>query len=103
MMCKECTDDRKDKPRSWAWRSSVAPRRPRAGRVEGSKILDPENSRNYTLRLHASRAAKEMVVAQAVVHTQTWTRVRQGTGHSLRRARSDHQQKGKRKPCPDFK
>ncbi len=65
--------------RCWAWKSSVAPRRPSGKDVwEGGKILDPENGRNYTLRLTPIEGGKKLEVRGSIGpfgSTQTWIRI----------------------------
>ena len=60
-MCKECTDDRKDKP-VLGLEIIRAQEGRRRDVWEGGKILDPENGRNYTLRLTPIEGGKKLEV-----------------------------------------
>jgi uncharacterized protein (DUF2147 family) len=76
--CDECKDDRKDKP-------MVGLEIIRGGKKavdkdlwEGGKILDPENGREYTLRLTPIESGKKLEVRGSFGpfgRTQTWVRV----------------------------
>jgi hypothetical protein len=58
-VCDECTDDRKDKPVLGLEIIRGAKKAEGKDVWEGGKILDPENGRDYTLRLtRPSRAAR---------------------------------------------
>ena len=78
--CNLCTDDRKDKPK-------IGMEIIRGGQQvdgkavwEGGKILDPENGKNYSLRLTPIDGGKKLEVrgyigAPMLGRTQTWIRV----------------------------
>ena len=77
-VCTECSDDRKDKP-------LVGLEIIRGAKIvevkdvwESGKILDPENGKNYTLRLTPIDSGKKLEVRGSVFgigRTQTWVRV----------------------------
>ena len=81
-LCKECSDDRKDKPllgleiiRGAKKAEGKDPAQPV---WEGGKILDPENGRNYTLRMTPIEGGKKLEVRGSFGpfgRTQTWVRV----------------------------
>jgi uncharacterized protein (DUF2147 family) len=76
--CDECTDDRKGKPVDGL--EIVRGARKAADRDvwEGGKILDPENGREYTLRMTPVDGGKRMEVRGSIGpfgRTQTWVRV----------------------------
>lgn len=76
-LCVECSDDRKDKP--LLGMEIIRGARKGDGTVwEGGKILDPENGRNYTLRMTPIEGGKKLEVRGSFGpfgRTQTWTRV----------------------------
>ena len=77
-VCKECTDDRKDKPVLGL--EIIRGAKKPDGKVvwEGGKILDPENGRNYTLRLTPIEGGKKLEVRGSIGpfgRTQTWIRI----------------------------
>jgi uncharacterized protein (DUF2147 family) len=81
-LCKECSDDRKDKPLiglELIRGAKKAEGKDSAQPVwEGGKILDPENGRNYTLRLTPIEGGKKLEVRGSIGpfgRTQTWVRV----------------------------
>lgn len=77
-VCKECTDDRKDKPVLGLEIIRGAKKADGKDVWEGGKILDPENGRNYTLRLTPTEGGKKLEVRGSFGpfgRTQTWTRV----------------------------
>ncbi|MFY3386010.1 DUF2147 domain-containing protein [Paracidovorax sp. MALMAid1276] len=81
-VCKECSDDRKDKPLvglEIIRGARKAEAKDAAQPVwEGGKILDPENGRNYTLRMTPIEGGKKLEVRGSVGpfgRTQTWIRV----------------------------
>ena len=81
-LCKECSDDRKDKPLlglEIIRNAKKADGKDAAQPVwEGGKILDPENGRNYTLRMTPTEGGKKLEVRGSFGpfgRTQTWTRV----------------------------
>jgi len=76
--CTECTDDRKDKPMLGL--EIIRGAKKAAGKDvwEDGKILDPENGKNYTLRLTPIEGGKKLEVRGSVFgigRTQTWVRV----------------------------
>jgi len=77
-VCKECTDDRKDKPIVGLEIIRGAKKVDGKDLWEGGKILDPENGKNYTLRLTPIEDGKKLDVRGSVLgigRTQTWVRV----------------------------
>ena len=77
-VCKECDDDRKDKPLLGLEIIRGAKKAEGKDVWEGGKILDPENGRNYTLRLTPTEGGKKLEVRGSFGpfgRTQTWTRV----------------------------
>ena len=81
-LCKECSDDRKDKPLQGLEiirNAKKADGKDAAQPVwEGGKILDPENGRNYTLRMTPIEGGKKLEVRGSFGpfgRTQTWVRV----------------------------
>lgn len=76
--CDECTDDRKDKPMVGLEIIRGAKRTEGKDVWEGGKILDPENGRDYTLRLTPVDGGKKLDVRGSFGpfgRTQTWVRV----------------------------
>lgn len=76
--CKECTDDRKDKPILGLEIIRGAKKAEGRDVWEGGKILDPENGREYTLRLTPIEGGKRLEVRGSIGpfgRTQTWVRV----------------------------
>ena len=76
--CDECTDDRKGKPKLGM--EIIRGTKKTDGKEvwEGGKILDPENGKNYTLRLTPIESGKKLEVRGAIGpfgRTQTWERV----------------------------
>jgi uncharacterized protein (DUF2147 family) len=76
--CDECKDDRKDKP--IVGLEIIRGARKAEGKDvwEGGKILDPENGREYTLRLTPIEGGKKLEVRGSFGpfgRTQTWVRV----------------------------
>ena len=76
--CDECTDDRKGKPKLGM--EIIRGARKTEGKEiwEGGKILDPENGKNYTLRLMPIESGKKLEVRGSIGpfgRTQTWERV----------------------------
>ena len=76
--CDECTDDRKDQPMLGL--EVIRNARKAEGRDvwEGGRILDPENGRNYTLRLTPIEGGKKLEVRGSFGpfgRTQTWVRL----------------------------
>ncbi|WP_298214189.1 DUF2147 domain-containing protein [Acidovorax sp.] len=81
-VCNECTDDRKGKPivgLEIIRGAKKAEGKDAAQPVwEGGKILDPENGRNYTLRMTPIESGKKLEVRGSIGpfgRTQTWIRV----------------------------
>ena len=76
--CTECTDDRKDKPMIGLEIIRGAKKVDGKDVWEDGKILDPENGKNYTLRLTPVEGGKKLEVRGSVFgigRTQTWVRV----------------------------
>ena len=77
-LLKECDDDRKDKPLLGLEIIRGAKKAEGKDVWEGGKILDPENGRNYTLRLTPTEGGKKLEVRGSIGpfgRTQTWQRV----------------------------
>ena len=77
-VCKECTDDRKDKPVLGLEIIRGAKKADGKDVWEGGKILDPEKGATYTLRLTPVDGGKKLDVRGSVFgigRTQTWVRV----------------------------
>jgi uncharacterized protein (DUF2147 family) len=76
--CDECKDDRKDKPMVGLEIIRGAKKAADKDVWEGGKILDPENGREYTLRLTPVDGGKKLDVRGSFGpfgRTQTWVRV----------------------------
>ena len=76
--CEECTDDRKGKPMDGLEIIRGARKAEGKDVWEGGKILDPENGRDYTLRLTPQEGGKKLDVRGSFGpfgRTQTWVRV----------------------------
>jgi len=76
-VCKECTDDRKDKPMLGLEIIRGAKKVEGKEVWEDGKILDPENGKNYSLRLTPIEDGKKLEVRGSVFgigRTQTWIR-----------------------------
>ena len=78
--CNLCTDDRKDKPKIGM--EIIRGGQQGDGKMvwEGGKILDPENGKNYSLRLTPIDGGKKLEVrgyigTPLLGRTQTWIRV----------------------------
>ena len=78
--CTLCTDDRKGQPKIGM--EIIRGGQPGDGKAvwEGGKILDPENGKNYSLRLTPIDGGKKLEVrgyigAPMLGRTQTWIRV----------------------------
>ena len=76
--CTECADDRKGQP--IAGLEIIRGGKKAEGKDvwEGGKILDPENGRNYTLRMTPIEGGKKLEVRGSIGpfgRTQTWVRV----------------------------
>lgn len=77
-VCKECTDDRKDQPMLGLEIIRGAKKVSDKDVWEDGKILDPENGKNYTLRLTPIEGGKKLEVRGSIFgigRTQTWVRV----------------------------
>jgi uncharacterized protein (DUF2147 family) len=77
-LCKECTDERKDKPMLGLEIIRGAKKVADKEVWEGGKILDPENGKEYTLRMTPIEAGKKLEVRGSIAffgRTQTWVRV----------------------------
>ena len=77
-LCNECGDDRKDKPLLGLEIIRGAKKAEGKDVWEGGKILDPENGRNYTLRMTPIDGGKKLEVRGSIGpfgRTQTWVRV----------------------------
>lgn len=77
-LCTACTDDRKDKPVLGMEIIRGAKKVEGKDAWEGGKILDPENGKEYTLRLTPIEGGKKLEVRGSILffgRTQTWVRV----------------------------
>ena len=77
-VCDKCSDDRKDKPILGLEIIRGAKKAEGKDVWEGGKILDPENGRNYSLRMTPIDAGKKLEVRGSFGpfgRTQTWVRV----------------------------
>jgi uncharacterized protein (DUF2147 family) len=77
-ICDDCTDDRKNKPIIGLEIIRGAKKAEGKDVWEDGKILDPENGKNYTLRLTPIDGGKKLEVRGSVMgigRTQTWVRV----------------------------
>ena len=77
-LCTECSDDRKDKLILGMEIIRGAKKVDSKDVWEGGKILDPDNGKNYTLRLTPIEDGKKLEVRGSVLfisRTQTWVRV----------------------------
>ncbi len=75
--CDECKDDRKDKPIDGLEIIRGAKKAEGKDVWEGGKILDPENGRDYTLRMTPVEGGKKLEVRGSFGpfgRTQTWVR-----------------------------
>jgi uncharacterized protein (DUF2147 family) len=78
--CNLCTDDRKGKPKIGLEIIRGGQQSDGKNMWEGGKILDPENGKNYSLRLTPIEGGKKLEVrgyigAPLLGRTQTWIRV----------------------------
>ena len=76
-VCKECNDDRKDKPMLGLEIIRGAKQVEGKDVWEGGKILDPENGKEYTLRMTPIEGGKKLEVRGSIAffgRTQTWVR-----------------------------
>ena len=77
-VCDRCSDDRKDKPILGLEIIRGAKKAEGKEVWEGGRILDPENGRNYTLRLTPTDSGKKLEVRGSFGpfgRTQTWVRI----------------------------
>ena len=77
-VCDQCSDDRKDKPIVGLEIIRGAKKAEGRDVWEGGKILDPENGRDYTLRMTPIEGGKKLEVRGSIGpfgRTQTWMRV----------------------------
>ena len=77
-VCKECSDDRKDKPMLGLEIIRGAKQVEGKEVWESGKILDPENGKEYTLRMTPIDGGKKLEVRGSIAffgRTQTWVRV----------------------------
>ena len=79
--CKECTDERKDKPvQGMTILREIKPVAGEAGSFEGGDILDPNNGKVYKVLLKLAEGGKKLDVRGYIGmpllgRTQTWLRV----------------------------
>jgi uncharacterized protein (DUF2147 family) len=76
--CDKCTDERKDKPMVGLELIRGAKKVADKDVWEGGKILDPENGKEYTLRLTPIEGGKKLEVRGYIAfffRNQTWVRV----------------------------
>ena len=77
-LCKECSDERKNQPILGLEIIRGAQKAEGKDVWEGGKILDPENGRNYTLRMTPVEGGKKLEVRGSFGpfgRTQTWIRI----------------------------
>jgi uncharacterized protein (DUF2147 family) len=77
-ICTECSDDRKDKPLIGMDIIRGVKKVDGQEVWQGGKIMDPENGKNYTLRLTPIDGGAKLQVRGSVLfisRTQTWQRV----------------------------
>ena len=77
-LCTECSDDRKDQPMLGLEIIRGARKAEGKDVWEDGKILDPENGKNYTLRMTPIEGGQKLEVRGSFGpfgRTQTWTRV----------------------------
>ena len=77
-VCTECSDDRKGQPLLGLEILRGAKKAEGQGVWEGGKILDPENGRNYTLKMTPIDDGKKLEVRGSFGpfgRTQTWVRI----------------------------
>jgi uncharacterized protein (DUF2147 family) len=78
LICSLCSDDRKDKPKLGMEIIRGAVKAEGKDIWEGGKILDPDNGKNYTLRLTPVEGGGKLEVRGSIGpfgRTQTWVRV----------------------------
>lgn len=77
-VCTECSDNRKSQPLLGLEIIRGAKKAEGQGVWEGGKILDPENGRNYTLKMTPVEDGKKLEVRGSFGpfgRTQTWVRI----------------------------
>jgi uncharacterized protein (DUF2147 family) len=77
-ICDECSDDRKGKPITGLDIIRGGKKAEGKDVWEGGKILDPENGRDYTLRMTPVDGGKKLEVRGSIGpfgRTQTWVRI----------------------------
>ena len=77
-VCEKCTDERKDKPVLGMKIIRGAKKSDGKDVWEGGKILDPDNGKEYTLRLTPIEGGKKLEVRGYIAffyRNQTWVRV----------------------------
>ena len=77
-VCIKCSDERKDQPIVGLEVIRGAKKAADHNVWEGGKILDPENGRNYTLKMTPMEGGKKLDVRGSFGpfgRTQTWTRI----------------------------
>ena len=78
-VCKECSDERKDKPMLGLEIIRGARKAADKDVWEGGKILDPENGKEYSLRMTPIEGGNKLEVRGSIAffgRTQTWHRVK---------------------------
>ncbi len=78
-LCTECTDDRKDKPMLGLEIIRGAKKAGADAVWSDGKILDPENGKEYALKMTPIEEGKKLEVRGSILfigRTQTWTRVK---------------------------
>lgn len=78
LTCTLCTDDRKDKPKLGMEIIRGAAKLDGKDVWEGGKVLDPENGKNYTLRMTPVEGGSKLEVRGSIGpfgRTQTWIRI----------------------------
>ena len=76
--CSACTDDRKDKPKVGMEIIRGAKKSATEAVWEGGKILDPENGKEYTLKMTPLDGGKQLQIRGYIgpfYRTQIWQRV----------------------------
>jgi uncharacterized protein (DUF2147 family) len=76
--CTACTDDRKDKPKVGMEIIRGAKKSATEAVWEGGKILDPENGKEYTLKMTPLEEGKKLQIRGYIgpfYRTQVWQRV----------------------------
>lgn len=78
-LCTECTDERKDKPMLGLEIIRGAKKEGTEAVWSDGKILDPENGKEYALKMTPIEDGKKLEVRGSILfigRTQTWTRVK---------------------------